>query len=70
MKIFEIEGHAPSLLPDGEWKLFWSDEFDGDTLDTSKWSFRLNFWGKRLKVEGEFIDDAFIVDYVRVFNRG
>ena len=46
MKIFEIKDHEPSLLPDGEWTLAWSDEFDGDTLDTGKWSFRRNFWGK------------------------
>lgn len=37
MQKFELEGHAPSLLPDGmNFKLVWSDEFDGDTLDASK----------------------------------
>ena len=48
MKKYEIVGHEPSLLPeDKEWKLVWSDEFDGDTLDESKWNYRLNFWGER-----------------------
>ena len=47
MKIIEIEGHEPSYLPDGEWKLAWADEFDGDMLDRTKWDFRLNFWGER-----------------------
>ena len=48
MQYFEIEGHEPSLLPkDKQWKLAFSDEFDGDTLDMSKWSYRLNFWGVR-----------------------
>jgi beta-glucanase (GH16 family) len=47
MKKFEVKDHAPSLLPDGEWKLVWADEFDGDTLDRTKWDFRLNFWGER-----------------------
>ena len=48
MKKYEIAGHEPSLLPEGkEWKLVWSDEFDGDTLDESKWNYRLNFWGER-----------------------
>ena len=46
MKKFEIKDHEPSLLPDGNWKLVWADEFDGNELDTSKWGFRLNFWGK------------------------
>ena len=49
MKKFEIEGHEPSFLPEGEWELIFSDEFDGDTLDRSKWDFRLDFWGKRFE---------------------
>ena len=48
MKQFEVKGHAPSLLPDGyDFELVWSDEFDGDTLDTSKWDYRLCMMGKR-----------------------
>ncbi len=46
MQEFEVKDHKPSLLPDGEWKLVWADEFDGDELDRTKWDFRLNFWGK------------------------
>lgn len=46
MKKFEIKDHEPSFLPDGDWRLVWNDEFDGTELDTSKWGFRLNFWGK------------------------
>ena len=39
---------APSMLPEGkEFKLVWNDEFEGDRLDASKWSYRTNFWGKR-----------------------
>lgn len=46
MKKFEVENHEYSLLPkDKKWKLIWSDEFDGDTLDESKWSYRLDFFG-------------------------
>ena len=38
----------PSLLPPGKaFKLVWQDEFDGNGLDESKWSFRTNFWGRR-----------------------
>lgn len=45
---FEIPGHEHSLLPDGaEYTLAWSDEFDGDTLDRTKWDYRLSMMGKR-----------------------
>lgn len=47
MKKFEVLGHEPSLLPDGfEFELAWADEFDGDTLDTSKWDFRRHLFHK------------------------
>ena len=29
----------------GKWQLVWSDEFDGDALDTSKWNYEMNCWG-------------------------
>ena len=45
MKKFEVENHQPSLLPEGEWKLVWADEFDGTELDTSKWDYRLSMMG-------------------------
>ncbi len=39
---------ALSLLPTNKtFSLVWSDEFNGDRLDESKWSYRTNFWGKR-----------------------
>lgn len=48
MKEFNIENHKPSLLPENkEWKLVWHDEFDGDTLDETKWDFRLHLLHKR-----------------------
>lgn len=40
MKNHQVPGHAPSILPEGEWKLVWNDEFDGTELDRSKWGFR------------------------------
>ena len=46
MKRFDVAGHEPSYLPEGEWKLIWADEFDGTELDRTKWDFRLKFWGK------------------------
>ena len=46
--VVAVEGREPSLLPQGKkFKLVWNDEFDGDRLDVSKWSYRTNFWGQR-----------------------
>ena len=43
-----VKGAAASLLPAGKkFRLVWNDEFDGDRLDDSKWSYRTNFWGQR-----------------------
>ena len=48
MKEFFVDGHAASILPKGyDFDLVWSDEFDGDTLDTDKWDYRLCMMGKR-----------------------
>lgn len=48
MKEFKIENHAPSYLPkEKNWTLAWQDEFDGNSLDESKWNFREYFWGKK-----------------------
>ena len=50
MKKYEVKDHEPSFLPEGkEWKLVWSDEFDGDKLDETKGGFRLNYWGETNK---------------------
>jgi len=39
---------AESILPAGKkWKLVWSDEFEGNELDRSKWDFRLNMMQRR-----------------------
>ncbi len=61
MKKFEVENHQPSLLPEGNWKLVWADEFDGNELDTTKWNFRLNYWGKPFPAyttEGVIVKDG------------
>ena len=55
-----VEGHEESLLPAGKnWKLVWNDEFDGRELDTTKWNFRLNFWGRRFPA---FTDEGLELD--------
>ncbi len=47
MQQYEVAGHAPSLLPEGrQWKMVWSDEFDGTALDESKWDYRLSMMGR------------------------
>lgn len=60
MKEYKVEGHVSSFLPeDKNWKLVWADEFDGTELDTTKWGFRLNFWGKRF---GAYTDEGVRLD--------
>lgn len=40
--------HIPSQLPKGtKWKMVWSDEFDGDEIDTTKWDYRLHIMQTR-----------------------
>ena len=46
MKYYQVAGHEPSLLPDGEWALVWGDEFDGETLDRGKWDYRLSMMNR------------------------
>lgn len=57
-----VAGHAQSLLPAGkQWKLVWSDEFDGNSLDETKWNYRLNFWGypsPTFTTEGVVVSDG------------
>ena len=60
MEQFKVEGHADSMLPGNKkWKLVWSDEFDGDKLDESKWNFRRYFWGKKSPT---FTDEGVEID--------
>ena len=60
MQSFALKDHADSFLPaDKKWQLVWNDEFDGTELDTSKWNFRLNFWGQRFKA---FTDEGVVLD--------
>lgn len=74
MKKYEVKGHVPSFLPEGsEWKLVWNDEFDGPELDTAKWDFRLNFWGKPFDAytdEGIVFDGNSNIELHRVLKDG
>lgn len=44
-----------------ELNLVWSDEFDGDRLDETKWSYRTNFWGKEASWFARPEDNAVVV---------
>lgn len=46
MKEYKLKNHEPSYLPNGDFKLVWNDEFDGNELDRSKWNYRLAMMGK------------------------
>lgn len=59
MQKFEVKGHEASLLPDGEWRLVWNDEFDGTELDRTKWDYRMSMMGKEWQAwtdEGVHLD--------------
>ncbi len=59
-KMYPVNNHAASLLPEEkDWKLVWNDEFDGETLDETKWSYRLHLMGMRHET---FCDDAVYLD--------
>ncbi len=48
MQEYKVSGHISSFLPDGKkFKLVFSDEFDGDTLDRTKWAFRTSMMNKK-----------------------
>jgi beta-glucanase (GH16 family) len=56
----ELPVHVPSQLPRGrKWKLVWHDEFDGETLDQSKWSFRLHIMQHR---HNTFSEEGAVLD--------
>jgi len=59
-KPFKGTGEGESQLPSGKnWKLVWSDEFDGNKLDRSKWDFRLHIMQTRHET---WTDDAVELD--------
>ncbi len=70
MASIDPKKHAPSLLPSGKkWELVWNDEFDGNTLDRSKWGFRLHLMQQRhetLTEEGvSFADSCIYLNLVK-----
>ncbi len=56
---------ASSSSAPPEWKLVWSDEFDGATIDTSKWGYEKNCWGGGNNEQQCYTDqasNAFVTD--------
>lgn len=52
----QVESDLPT---DKKWKLVWNDEFNGNTLDTTKWGFRLHIMQTR---HTTWTDDAYEFD--------
>ena len=71
-RVAAVEGREPSLLPKGvKLGLVWHDEFDGNSLDESKWSYRNDHMTGKGVPELEAVakaGDEFLVDYVRVYD--
>ena len=42
--LFSVSAQDASSV-DGKWNLVWADEFDGDSLDLTKWSYEDDCWG-------------------------
>ena len=40
-----VAQHQPDAIDSSDWQLVWQDEFDGNSIDQSKWSFEQNCWG-------------------------
>jgi len=40
-----LSAPAPAQAQEGDWKLVWSDEFDGDRLDPGKWNYAADCGG-------------------------
>ena len=38
-------GNAPLARASTQWNLIWSDEFEGDSIDSAKWNFDVDCWG-------------------------
>jgi len=47
MKEYAVKNHEASWLPEGNWEMVWSEEFDGTELDRSKWDYRMSMMQKR-----------------------
>ena len=51
-------GGAPDAGTPGVWRRVWSDEFDGDEIDLSKWTHEVNCWGGGNNEDQCYVDDA------------
>ncbi len=49
-------GNGAEAAPENGYRLIWSDEFDGDSLDESKWSYDLGNW--KLDDNGNYVTNG------------
>lgn len=65
---------APAVSSGGDWQLVWSDEFDGEQINTEKWSFETNCAGggnNELQCYVDSPENAFVADgalHIRAIN--
>jgi beta-glucanase (GH16 family) len=75
MGVLACAGHASNAgatpPPGSTWKLAWSDDFDGSTIDTTKWIYWLN--GRKRRNAVNVASNTFVRDgnlTVRISNAG
>ncbi len=49
-------GNGAEIVPEDGYKLIWSDEFSGDSLDMDKWSYELGNW--KLDDNGNYVTNG------------
>ncbi|MBQ4464921.1 MAG: family 16 glycosylhydrolase, partial [Oscillospiraceae bacterium] len=56
LDVFDLALMKRNLSQSPEMRLIWSDEFDGDTLDRTKWAYELGNW--KLDAAGNYITNG------------
>ena len=45
MQFLWVTALCVALVAGQDWQLYWSDEFDGEEIDLTKWQHEVTMWG-------------------------